>query len=74
MGRQEIENNMHLLGVDILFIMMWVGAWGIFEIFVDYFAKDNVKARFLAYFVLFLCAFLPLIWVSRSPSEDPQDD
>lgn len=45
----------------IIVILLWVGAWGILEMFVDNIAGDNRSVRFATYFIMILFALL-LIW------------
>jgi len=50
-------------GVIILFV--WVGAWGIMEIMIDYFAKENQKVRLAFYSILLLLAVF-IYWIAIS--------
>lgn len=46
----------------IIVILLWVGAWGILEMFVDNISGDNRFVRFATYVVMILIAFL-LLWI-----------
>ena len=53
----------------IIIILLWVGAWGILEMFVDNIAGDNRRVRFATYFVMILIALL-LIWIVEIAIQD----
>lgn len=55
-------SNAVLVGFDLLFVLMWVAAWGI----ADYFISEYTKTKFQAlivYIVLFLSAFTTLLFI-----------
>lgn len=58
-----------LLIQGIIVILLWVGAWGILEIMVDYIADDNRNARLATYFVLLLLGIL-LLWLVEIMIQD----
>lgn len=53
----------------IIVILLWVGVWGILEMFVDNIAGDNRSVRFATYVVMILIAFL-LLWVVDTAIQD----
>lgn len=56
-------DNVATLGRDLLFILLWVGAWGSIELIVQYFSS-NQKIQLLIYMCLFIAGFVALIFVN----------
>lgn len=63
------ETNVDTLGRDLLFILLWVGAWGAIELGVQYFSS-NKKVQLLLYMCMFVAGFVALIFVSPPSDED----
>ena len=59
--------NIFIQGIIIL--LLWVGGWGIAEMFVDSVAKDNQTVRFATYIVMILIALL-LLWIVDTIVDD----
>lgn len=59
------SENARLLGFDVLFILMWVGGWGLMEILISYIAKDRTLVQMGLYMTCFLAAALISVLVQR---------
>lgn len=46
----------------ILTVVLWVGLWGITEMIIDKFAKDDTQMRFIIYILISLVAMF-LLWI-----------
>lgn len=57
-----VSVNATTLGRDLLFICLWVGAWGMFDITIDWITVHE-KYQFLLFAILFLASFVALLFV-----------
>lgn len=57
------------MGRDLLFILLWVGAWGAIELGVQYFSS-NKKVQLLMYMCIFVAGFVALIFVNPPADEN----
>jgi hypothetical protein len=58
----HLDDNAHQLGIDLLFIFLWIGAWGSVEMIIEYFLPMK-KYQFMAYTSLFIIAFISFLFV-----------
>ncbi len=55
--------NVNNLGRDLLFVLMWVGAWGTLELFIKWLSANH-KIQLVVYLCLFVAGFVALIFVN----------
>ncbi len=60
------------MGRDILFVMMWVGAWGTIELFIQQ-LSTNMRIQIVLYVCVFLGGFIPLLFVAEKPDESSEN-
>lgn len=46
----------------MIILLLWVGGWGIAEMFIDSVAGDNKQIRFAIYIIFIVLGFL-LLWI-----------
>lgn len=56
-------SNVSNLARDLLFVVMWVGAWGTLELAIQWLSA-NRKIQLVVYLCLFVAAFVALIFVN----------
>jgi CHASE2 domain-containing sensor protein len=59
-----VSQNASNLGIDMLFILLWIGAWGTIETIIEW-SLPTEKRRFMAYVLLFIIAFIAFLFVSH---------
>lgn len=59
-----VSQNASNLGIDMLFILLWIGAWGTIETIIEW-SLPQERYRFMAYICLFLIAFVAFLFVSH---------
>ena len=61
----DLKENAKFLGIDLLFIVLWITAWNATDIFLmRYLPKEN--KRLILYGVFFVAAFVALLFISRN--------
>jgi CHASE2 domain-containing sensor protein len=65
----NIKQNAANWGIDIVWIIQWVGGWGILEILVTYLTKQREDLRFLIYIFLFFSASVIFLMVGQNYPE-----
>lgn len=63
------DANAANLGRDLLFVLMWIGAWGTLELFIQWLSA-NQKVQLLLYVILFISGFIALIFTDSTPTID----
>ncbi len=66
------DANAANLGRDLLFVLMWIGAWGTLELFIQWLSA-NQKVQLLLYVILFISGFISLMFVP-GPTIDGKTD
>lgn len=61
--------NAENLGIDLLFILLWIGAWGTIETLIEW-SMPHEKYRFMIYVSLFIIAFITFLFVSHPGTDD----
>lgn len=62
------SDNVANLGRDLLLILIWIGAWGTLELFIQY-LSSNHKIQLVLYLCLFVAGFVSLMFV-EAPTVD----
>ncbi len=58
----------------MIILLLWVGGWGLAELFVDSVAGDNIQIRFLTYTIFIILGFILLWLVDISFTENNTDE
>ncbi len=62
MGADENASN---LGRDLLFVLLWVGAWGTIELAIQWLSA-NKRIQLVLYVILFVAGFISLMFVDST--------
>ena len=52
----DYSKNARLFGFDVLFIVLWVGGWGLLEVLISTLAQDRKRVQVGLYLACFLTA------------------
>ena len=61
-GMGDTTANVTDLGRDLLFVLMWIGAWGTLELAVQW-LSTNQRIQLVLYACLFIAGFVALVFV-----------
>lgn len=60
---ETTASNVTNLGRDLLFILLWIGAWGSMELIIQWLSA-NLRVQLVLYMCLFISGFVSLIFVN----------
>ena len=58
----DFSKNAKDIGVNLLFVLLWVGAFGIVDVGIEWMTL-NEKYKFLTYLTIFLLAFILFLFI-----------
>jgi hypothetical protein len=58
----DVSTNVASLAYGLIFVIMWVGAWGITDLTIQY-LSTNQRVQLVIYVALFVGAFVALVFV-----------
>lgn len=70
----NVEKSASNVGRDLLFVILWVGGWGLLDLVldtqlptrIDSIPTQNIRARAIVYMLLIVVSFVAFIFVGRA--------
>lgn len=65
----EWSHNGKSIGFDVMFIILWVGGWGLAEVAIDWVARDRLGLRIGIYSAMFLVSLLIMLFIGNQATK-----